>query len=70
MAKIVESKDTELTFLNKHSKIKTIYRPTIYENDLKTGRKDLPHLKIQRRNHNKMGRKGRDAVKSGPTPLG
>lgn len=42
----------------------------IYENDLKTSRKDLPHLKIQRRNHNKMGRKGRDAVKSGPTPPG
>lgn len=70
MAKIVESEDTELTFFHKHSKIPTIYRVIIYENDLRTSRKDLPHLKIQRRNHNKMGRKGRDAVKSGPTPLG
>ena len=40
MAKIVESEDTELTCFHKHSKIKTIYRAIIYENDLKTGRKD------------------------------
>ena len=54
MAKIVESEDPELIFFHKHSKITTISRAIIYENNLKTSRKDLPRLKIQRRNHNKM----------------
>lgn len=45
----------------------TIYR-TINENDLKTGRKDFPQVKIQRRNHNKMSRRSKDATASKPIP--
>ena len=33
-------------------------------------RKDLPQLKIQRRNHNKMAKKDGDMVQSSPVPPG
>ena len=33
-------------------------------------RKDLLQLKIQRRNHNKMAKKGGDMVQSSPVPPG
>lgn len=46
VAKIVEQEDPELTLSRGHSKITTIYRETIYEDDLKTSTKDFPQLKI------------------------
>ena len=42
-------------------KITTIYRATIYENNLKTSRKNFPQVKIQRRNH-KTGRRSGNSV--------
>ena len=41
-----EQENPELTSSHGHTKITTIYRATIYENDLKTDRKDFPQLKI------------------------
>ena len=38
--------DSELTFSHRHSKITNIYRAVIEKNDLRTGRKDFPQLKI------------------------
>ena len=38
-------KDPELTFFHAHTKITTIYRETIYEDDLKTSTKDFPQQK-------------------------
>ena len=43
---MVEWGDPEDTSLQKPTKIITIYKATIYENYLKTNRKDLPQLKI------------------------
>ena len=42
---MVEQKDPELTFSHRCTKITTIYRITIDENDLKTSRKDFSQLK-------------------------
>lgn len=49
-----------LTSSHEHIKTATIYRVTIHESDLKISRKDL-QLKIQGRNHNRTGRRGRGA---------
>jgi len=38
--------DSELTFSHRHTEITNIYREVIYENDLRTSRKDFPQLKI------------------------
>ena len=38
-AKMAEQKDVDLTSCHAHTKITTTYRATIYEGDLKTGRK-------------------------------
>ena len=46
---MVEQEDPELSSSHNHTKITTIYRATLSENDLKTSRKDSPQLKIQRR---------------------
>lgn len=45
VAKIAEQEDPKLTSCYRHTKITTTYRETVYENDLKTGRKSLPQLK-------------------------
>ena len=46
VAKMAEQEDPELISSHGHTKITTIYRATISENDLKTSRKDLLQLKI------------------------
>ena len=46
MAKMVEQADLKVTSLHGHTKITTVYRATIDENDLKASRKDFPQLKI------------------------
>ena len=46
VAKMVEQEDPELTSSHRHTKITTIYRASINENDLKTSRKDFSQLKI------------------------
>ena len=43
---MAEKKDPELTFSHGHTKIRTIYRTAIDENDLQTSRKDHLQLKI------------------------
>ena len=58
--------DPELTTSHRHTKIRTTYKATIYENDLKTSRKDFPQLKTKRRNHSEKGWRGGDMVESGP----
>lgn len=55
VAKMVEEEDPELTSFHGHTQIVTLYRATLYENSLKTGRKDFPHLRMLRRNHRKGG---------------
>ena len=50
----------ELTSSHRHNSIITTYRATISENNLKTSREDSSQLKMQRSNHNKMGRMGTD----------
>ena len=67
---MVEQEAPELIPFHVHTKITTIYRATIDENDLKTSRKDFPQLKIQRRNHREMGRRSGDTVESRFIPLG
>ena len=57
MAKMDEKEDPELTSLAPPQTI--IYEETIEKNNLKTSKKDLL-LKIQRRNHSKMGERGKD----------
>ena len=44
MAKMVEEEDPELTSFHGHTQIVTLYRATVYENNLKTSRKDFPQL--------------------------
>ena len=66
---MTEQEDFGLTFSNGHTKVATIQKETISENDLKTSRQDFPQLKIERRIHTEMGRRGRDAIWPGPTPL-
>ena len=39
---MVEYEDSELTSSHGNTKMITTYRATIYENDLKTSRKDFP----------------------------
>lgn len=67
---MLDCKDPEFTSLHRHTKIAITYRASICENNLQTSRKKFPQLKIQRRHHNEMGRRGGDVVKSEPTPLG
>ena len=43
---MAEQEDPKLNSSHRHTKITTIYRVTIYENDLKTNRKDFLQLKI------------------------
>ena len=43
---MVEQEDPELTSSHGYSKITTIYRATIHEEDWKTSRKDLLQLKM------------------------
>ena len=57
MAKMDEKEDPELTSPAPPQTI--IYEETIEKNNLKTSKKDLL-LKIQRRNHSKMGERGKD----------
>lgn len=45
---------------HRHTKSITIYRATIYGNDLRISREDFLQLKTQRRNQNKMSRRGRN----------
>ena len=66
---MAEQEDFGLTFSNGHTKVATIQKETISENDLKTSRQDFPQLKIERRIHTEMGRRGGDAIWPGPTPL-
>ena len=39
---MMEQEEPELTSSHRHTKITTIYRATIDENDMKTTRKDCP----------------------------
>ena len=55
VAKMVEEEDPELTSFHGHTQIVTLYRATIYENNLKTSRKDFPHLRMLRRSNRKGG---------------
>ena len=66
---IAKPEDTDLTSSHGYTKVATIQKETISENDLKTSRQDFPQLKIERRIHTEMGRRGRDAIWPGPTPL-
>lgn len=43
---MADQEDSEITSFQGHTKIKTIYKETINENDLKTSRKHLLPLKI------------------------
>ena len=62
VAKKTEQEEPELIASSGHTKIATIYRATIYENDLKMSRKHFPQLKTQKRSHTKVGRMGRDSL--------
>ena len=55
MAMMVEEEDPELTSFHGHTQTVTLYRATIYENNLKTSRKDVPHLRMLRRSNRKGG---------------
>ena len=68
MAKVAEKEDPELTSSGGHTKIATISSATVYDNNLKTGRRNFPQLSIQRRTHNKMSRRDRDSVVKTHTP--
>ena len=57
---MTEQEDPELTSSHRQPKITPIYRQTIDENSLKTSRKDLLQLKIQR--NYKIVQKGGDTV--------
>ena len=46
VAKMVENEGPKLISAHKNTKITTIYRATIDENNLKTSRKDFLQLKI------------------------
>lgn len=46
MDKTAKLEDLELTYSEEHTKITTLYRTTINENDLKTSSKDFLQLKI------------------------
>lgn len=46
VAKTAEWEDPELTSSYRHRKCTTSYRTTLYENDVKTSRKDFPRLKM------------------------
>lgn len=59
---MVEEEDPELTSSYRHTSITTIYRATTDENDLNTSREELLQLKIYRRNHRKIGKKGRATI--------
>ena len=50
---MMEKEGSKLTSSHGHTKITTIYRVIIYENEPKTSRKDFPRLKVQRRGHNR-----------------
>lgn len=65
---MVEQEDPELTSSHGHIKIKSIYREAVEEIDPKTIKIYLLQLKIQRKNHNEMGKWDRDAVHSKLTP--
>lgn len=69
VGEIAELEDFGLTSFNGHTKVTAIHKETISENDLKTSRQDFPQLKIERRIRIEMGRRGRDAIWPGPTPL-
>lgn len=43
---MAEQEDFGLTPFNGHTKVATIHKETISENDLKTSRKNIPQLKI------------------------
>ena len=45
-----------------HTKITTIYRTTMYDNNLNIVRKDFPQPKMWRRNHKEKGKRGRDSA--------
>lgn len=57
---VMEKIDSELTSSHRYPTITIVYRVTIYGNHPKTSRKESRQLKIQRRSHNKMHRRGRD----------
>ena len=63
MTEMVEKEDSELTSFHRHTEITTIYRATIFENHLKSSKKDSLQLKILGRNYNDLDRRG------GDTPL-
>ena len=46
MTAVAEQEDPELTSSHGHTKIATIHRTTIDENELKTSRTDFPQLKL------------------------
>ena len=56
---MAEQKDPEVIQLDKHNEAITTSITTSSENDLKTGRKDIPP---QREDYVKKGRRGRDAA--------
>ena len=68
VAKMVEEEDPEFTSFHGHTQTVTLYRATIYENNLKTSRKDFPQLKIQRRNHSEMNRGAETWCRRDPHP--
>ena len=70
VATMVGQEDPELTSSHGYTRITATYTATVYKNHLQTSRKDFPQLKIQRKNHNEMGRRGRATVWSRPTPPG
>ena len=61
IAKMTEKEGLSVPPSHRHTKITTIYRTTIYENQLMTTREDFPQLKIKT-NHNQVGRRGRDMM--------
>ena len=51
------------------TKLPTIYRATIHENNLKTNTKELILLEVKGRNHKKRGMRAKDTVESRPITL-
>lgn len=47
-----------------HTTITTIYRTTVYDNNLNIVKKDFPQPRMWRRNHKEKGKRDRDSAQS------
>lgn len=64
---MLEQEDPEVPSSHRHTKTTIKCRTTISKNDLKNSKTDFLQIRIQRKGHIKIGRRGRDVFQSEPT---